>query len=83
LTTAEEFTNLTLTYCAYNWLSGKLFYGCSFLGDPAELFHPQRCQTDDQALQTAMITKLACMSLLAAAIGAKCVSSALMHKKIS
>ena len=81
LTTAGEITNLPLIYSAFIWLTGKLFDGCS-LGDSADIFQPGRCQADDQALQTIMITKLACMSLLAAAIAAKCASSALVHKKI-
>ena len=82
LTTAGEITNLSLTYCAYTWLSGKLFDGCSSLNDSADLFQTGRCQADDQALQTAIVTKLACMSLLVVAMGAKCVSSAFVHKKI-
>lgn len=86
LTTAGKIINVNLTYCAYTWLNGKLFDGCGSLSDSANLFQPGRCQTDDQALQTAMIIKLACMSFLAVATATKCASSALLpvrgHQKL-
>lgn len=81
LTNMGETSNHILTYCAYIWFSGKLLDGCS-LGDSADIFQSGRCQAYDDVLQTTMITKLGCMSLLAVAITVKCASSAFMHKEI-
>jgi len=82
LTTVGEITDQTLTCCAFFWLRGKVFYGCGTSAGAEDILQNNRCQADDQALQMAIITKLACMSLLAGAIAAKCVSSSLARKKI-
>ncbi len=82
LATAGEITHLNLTYSASIWFAGKLFDGCDSLGHSGNLFQPGRCQADDQALQTAITAQLVYMSLLVVAMGAKCASSAFVHKKI-
>ncbi len=84
LTTVKEVSYGSLAVCAFWWFNGKVSGHCSFFTAPQNqgTFSSRYCVQDEEAIQTAITTNLACLALLAGAMIAKQISGGLMRQDV-